>query len=151
VSCVLAYGTLEIPAVMEAVTGRRFPSWEASVPDFARHRLRGRVFPGAVESPGGTLAGRLYGDVDPATLERLDRFEGALYVRRRVSARLAEGGERAAELYLLSERARGELLAEPWDRDAFVARHLAAWLERCAAFRAEDEARAEARGAGAPR
>jgi len=151
VACVFAYGTLEVPAVMEAVTGRRFPACEASVQGFARQQLRGRVFPGAIESPGSLLAGRLYEDVDQGTLARLDRFEGRLYERRAVRAQLAAGGERLAELYLLAEQGRGQLLAEPWDRDTFVRLHLGSYLESCAAFRAEDEARQRRRDAGAAR
>lgn len=144
-SGVFAYGTLEIPAVMEAVTGRRFPAREASVRGFARWRLRGRVFPAAAPEPGAVLAGRLYEGVDPATLACLDRFEGRLYERRRVPVQLAGGGERSAEIYLLAAGRRGELLAEPWDRAGFVAQHLGAYLESCAAFRVEQEARESGR------
>jgi gamma-glutamylcyclotransferase (GGCT)/AIG2-like uncharacterized protein YtfP len=147
VSAVFAYGTLEIPAVMEAVTGRRFPGREARVVGFARHRLRGRLYPAAVPEPGAVLAGRLYESVDPGTLARLDRFEGRLYRRRRVCAELAGGGERLAEIYLLAEGRRGELLPEPWDREAFVKLHLGAYLASCAGFRAEEEARASRPGA----
>jgi gamma-glutamylcyclotransferase (GGCT)/AIG2-like uncharacterized protein YtfP len=150
VACVFAYGTLEVPAVMEAVTGRRFPACEPSVRGFVRQRLWGQVFPAAVESPGSLLAGRLYEEIDRGTLARLDRFEGRLYERRAVLAQLAAGGERLAELYLLAEHGRGQLLAEPWDRDAFVRLHLEAYLEGCAAFRGEEEARGR-RGAGAGR
>jgi gamma-glutamylcyclotransferase (GGCT)/AIG2-like uncharacterized protein YtfP len=145
VSAVFAYGTLEIPAVMEAVTGRRFSAREASVRGFARWRLRGQVFPAAVAEPGAVLAGRLYEGVDPATLARLDRFEGRAYERRTVPVQLAEGGERGAEIYLLAAGRRGELLAEPWDRAAFVAQHLGAYLESCAAFRTAYEARESGR------
>lgn len=138
---VFAYGTLAIPAVMEAVTGRRFPGREARVPGFARQRLRGRIYPAAVPAPGAELEGRLYDGVDPATLARLDRFEGRLYVRRSALARLAQGGERPVQLYLLAEGRRGELLQGPWDREAFVALHLGAYLASCVAFRAGQEAR----------
>jgi gamma-glutamylcyclotransferase (GGCT)/AIG2-like uncharacterized protein YtfP len=147
VASLFAYGTLEIPAVMEAVSGRRFAQREASVRGFARHRLRGRLYPAAVEAPGERLAGRLYQGVDAATLARLDRFEGAEYERCRVEAELAHGARAPAELYVLAERERGALLPEPWERDLFVARHLAAYLERCAAFRAEEEARRRGTGA----
>lgn len=140
-SDVFAYGTLEIPAVMEAVTGRRFAGREARVAGFARHRLRDRIYPAAVPAPGAVLAGRLYEGVDAATLARLDRYEGRLYARRPVLAELPEGGTRAAEIYLLAEGQHGLLLPEAWDRAAFLARHLGSYLESCAAFRAGDEAR----------
>lgn len=142
-----AYGTLEIPAVLEAVTGRRFASREASVRGFVRRRLRGRLYPAAVEAPGERLAGRFYEGLDAATLARLDRFEGEEYERRSVAAELAPSGSAQAELYVLAPGQRAALLAEPWERELFVARHLAAYLERCAAFRAREEARARGTGA----
>jgi gamma-glutamylcyclotransferase (GGCT)/AIG2-like uncharacterized protein YtfP len=141
VTNLFAYGTLEFPEVMEAVTGRRFPGREAVLRGFARHRLRRRPYPAAVEAEGAELGGRLYEGIDAATLARLDRFEGALYERRRVRAEPKGGGGVEAELYVLAARHRSELLPEAWERDAFVARHLAAWLARCAAFRAAEEAR----------
>jgi gamma-glutamylcyclotransferase (GGCT)/AIG2-like uncharacterized protein YtfP len=142
-AAVFAYGTLELPAVMAAVTGRRFPEREAELPGFARHRLRGRIYPAAIEAPGARVAGRLYEDVDGATLARLDRFEGPLYERREVAVLARGGGELRAQLYVLAEARRGELLAEPWDPAEFARVHLADYLLSCASFRARDEARPE--------
>jgi gamma-glutamylcyclotransferase (GGCT)/AIG2-like uncharacterized protein YtfP len=138
---VFAYGTLLFPAVMEAVTGRRFETREAELAGYVRQRLRRQIYPAAVASPGARVVGRLYEGVDAATLARLDRFEGDLYERRRVCVAPAEGGEVSAELYVLVAAQRGELLDEPWDPEAFESVHLAAYLRSCAAFRARDEAR----------
>jgi gamma-glutamylcyclotransferase (GGCT)/AIG2-like uncharacterized protein YtfP len=143
-AAVFAYGTLLFPAVMEAVTGRRFGTREAELAGYARRRLRRRIYPAAVASPGERVAGRLYEGVDAATLARLDRFEGDLYERRRVSVAPAEGGAVAAELYVVVAARRGELLDEPWDPEEFASAHLAAYLRSCAAFRARDEARSGA-------
>ncbi len=137
-----AYGTLEIPALMEAVTGRRFPEREALVRGFERRRLRRRPYPAAIPAEGAELRGRIYEDLDAATFARLDRFEGALYERRRVSAEAVGGGRLEAELYVLAPGYGAELLPEPWERDDFVARHLEEWLARCAAFRQAEEVRA---------
>jgi gamma-glutamylcyclotransferase (GGCT)/AIG2-like uncharacterized protein YtfP len=142
VTSLFAYGTLEIPALMEAVTGRRLPEREGVVRGFERRRLRRRPYPAAIPAEGAELPGRVYEGIDAATLARLDRFEGALYERRRVSAETAGGVRLEAELYVLAPGHGGELLPEPWERDTFVARHLAEWLARCNAFRAAEEARA---------
>jgi gamma-glutamylcyclotransferase (GGCT)/AIG2-like uncharacterized protein YtfP len=138
---IFAYGTLLVPEVMEAVTGRSFPAREAEVAGFARRRLRGRIYPAAIERAGSHLAGRLYEAVDPATLARLDRFEGPLYERREVFVTAAGGGGTRAELYVLAPAHRGELLEEPWDLGTFSSRHLGAYLRGCAGFRAGEEAR----------
>lgn len=148
---VFAYGTLEVPAVMEAVTGRRFRSREAELAGFVRRRLRGRIYPGAIEWPGSRIAGRLYEGVAAPTLTRLDRFEGSLYERREVTVLVGSGGEARAELYVLSPAGRGELLEEPWDPGEFVRLHLDAYLRSCAAFRAGEEARSAGRGEPARR
>jgi gamma-glutamylcyclotransferase (GGCT)/AIG2-like uncharacterized protein YtfP len=145
-AAVFAYGTLLFPAVMEAVTGRRFGTREAELAGYARRRLRRRIYPAAVASPGACVAGRLYEGVDAPTLARLDRFEGELYERRRVSVAPAEGGEVSAELYVLVAAHRGELLDDPWDPEEFASAHLGAYLRSCAAFRARDEAASAAGG-----
>lgn len=141
---VFTYGTLEIPAVMEAVTGRRFRSRQAELADFVRRRLRGRIYPAAIERPGSRVAGRVYEEVDAATLARLDRFEGHSYERREACVLVPGGGEVRATLYVLAPAEHRELLEEPWDPAEFARVHLAAYLRSCAAFRAREEARGEA-------
>ena len=150
-AAVFAYGTLAVPAVMEAVTGRGFEAREAELAGFARRRLRGRIYPGAVESPGSRVTGRLYEGVDDATLARLDRFEGALYERREVPVLVRGGRGARAVLYVVAAAHRGELLEEPWDPGEFATVHLAAYLRGCAAFRAREEARSASRGEPGPR
>jgi gamma-glutamylcyclotransferase (GGCT)/AIG2-like uncharacterized protein YtfP len=140
----LAYGTLSIPEVLATVTGRRHDDVPARVAGFTRVRMRNRVYPAAVEEPGAWLTGRLYLDLDGATLARIDRFEGRQYARRRVEVEV-EGALRPAELYVLREAYRSAALAEPWDQAAFVREHLPAFLRMCAEFRAEEDARAAQR------
>ena len=86
-----AYGTLEIPAVMLAVTARSFASEPARLDGFVRFLLRDRAYPGIVETPGATTEGRVYHGVDDASLARLDRFEDDCYERRGVVVRRADG------------------------------------------------------------
>jgi gamma-glutamylcyclotransferase (GGCT)/AIG2-like uncharacterized protein YtfP len=135
-----AYGTLAVPAVLEAVTGRRFRGQPARLRGFARQRLRGRIYPAVVAAPGASAEGRLYEGLDAATLARLDRFEGPLYVRRKLCVEPEGGAARPAEVYVLAEAARAELRPEPWDPGAFAAQHLARYLRSCEAFRAADAA-----------
>jgi gamma-glutamylcyclotransferase (GGCT)/AIG2-like uncharacterized protein YtfP len=140
VSNFMAYGTLSIPAVMAEVTGRELTDVPARALGFARRRMRGRVYPAAVPEPGAWLEGRLYLELDAATLARIDRFEGRQYERRRIEVEAA-GETRPADLYVLREAYRSAVLPEPWDRDAFLRDHLGDFLRMCAAFRADEEAR----------
>lgn len=121
--------------VLEALTGRRFPSEPATLAGFARFLLRGRTFPGAVPRPGECTSGRLYHDLDARSLALLDAFEGELYERRRVEVRNATGQSRAAFAYLLSAAHEALLSSQPWERERFEAEQLPRYLEGCRAFR----------------
>lgn len=136
-----AYGTLEIPAVMQAVTGRDFPSAEAVLEGFARYRLKGRAYPGIVANAGAQTRGRVYRSVDRLSLELLDRFEGKLFERRLISVRTLEGTALCAYTYAVRERHHALLSRESWDRDRFAARHLRRYLASCWAFRVAERRR----------
>ena len=125
---VFCYGTLVWPEVLEAVTGQRFRGAQAVLPGFARFRLRDEVYPSVVEREGAQTEGRVWLGVDARALARLDAYEGELYERRRLDVRGEDGGAFAAWTYVLHPREQGRLSEEPWDRDAFAARHLADFL-----------------------
>jgi gamma-glutamylcyclotransferase (GGCT)/AIG2-like uncharacterized protein YtfP len=134
-SALFAYGTLELPAVLEALTGRRFASEPALLAGFARFRLRGRPYPGAVPCPGASTPGQLYHGLDGSSLALLDDFEGELYERRRVEVQGAAGARHAAFAYLLGASHVALLSGEPWERARFEAEQLPDALRRCRAFR----------------
>ncbi len=113
------YGTLMTPAVMRAVIGRVPGSEPAELPGYRRHRLRGKVYPAVVPESGATVAGRLYHDLTPAEITRLDRYEDAFYRRQPVTVRDAHGREQQAWCYVLPAQARQRLAARPWRQDAF--------------------------------
>jgi gamma-glutamylcyclotransferase (GGCT)/AIG2-like uncharacterized protein YtfP len=130
-----AYGTLELPELMEALTGFRPDSIDAVLEGYARFLLRGRSYPGIVESEGARTAGRLYHALDAAALTRLDRFEGPLYERRIVEVRPASGDGVAAHVYVLRREHRALLTTRPWERAHFAREHLEAYLAHCRGLR----------------
>jgi gamma-glutamylcyclotransferase (GGCT)/AIG2-like uncharacterized protein YtfP len=117
---VFCYGTLEDPERMRAITGRVFAAEPAVLDGFARYRVRGRPYPGAVPEAGAQSRGTLYRGVDAASLASLDRYEGDAYERHLVRVHTAVG-ERSAWVWLLRPERAHELSGEPWDRDAFLA------------------------------
>ncbi len=131
---VFAYGTLEIEAVMEAVTGRAFPRTTGQLNGFARVLFRGQPVPGLVPDLDESTPGALYGAVDARSLALLDRFEGDLYERRSVHVRCSTGGHVSAHAYLVAPESRALLSSAPWNRERFVAEELPAYLEECARF-----------------
>ena len=137
---VFTYGTLLFPEVFAAVTGRVFVGQNATVTGLLRYGVREAVFPGAVLGRNESLAGRVYLDVDPRTLARLDRFEDELYERRPIRAQLADGRVIEADVWVVPPENVGELDGQPWDPEQFRRRHLSRYLRMCRAFRIEDEA-----------
>lgn len=128
------YGSLVFPAVMEALTGRRFESRAARLDGYRRRMLRGRIYPGLRPAPAECTPGRLYLRLDALTLACLDDFEGHEYERRTV---VVDTGDAtlAAQTYVLTPASRALLSDALWDPDRFSALHLAAYRERCRRFR----------------
>ena len=122
------YGTLMTPAVMRAVIGRVPRSEPAELHGYRRYRLRGKVYPAVVPEPGTTVAGRVYHDLTPAEITRLDRYEDAFYRREPVTVRDAQGREQRAWCYVLPTQARQRLAARPWHRDMFERTALRGYL-----------------------
>ena len=132
---IFAYGTLGFPEIVHALTGRRFSSRPAVLEGFARYRVRGRSYPGIVPVPGARTAGVLFAGVDLRSLALLDRFEADLYERREVRVCAGAGPALTALTYIVAAGRRQCLGREPWDRERFAARHLAAYRAHGAQLR----------------
>jgi gamma-glutamylcyclotransferase (GGCT)/AIG2-like uncharacterized protein YtfP len=127
------YGTLEIPDVLHAVTGRDFPSRPALLEDYDRALLRGEVYPAIVMAPGRSTPGTLYSGVDAGAFERLDRFEGDPFERIEVKVGILSRPQDTSELlrafvYVLAPSRRDLLSGQPWDRARFEREHLGDFL-----------------------
>lgn len=131
---VFTYGTLLFAEVMTAVAGRAYAATPATLGGFARVCVRDAVYPGAVEEAGAEIRGVLYRDVDEAALVRLDRFEGEMYERRRVTVTCDDDPtETVAYVYLVMRAHQGRLDRRPWDPERFRRDHLASYLALCRA------------------
>ena len=125
------YGSLQLPSVMAAVTGRRFPAVPALLSDHARYSLLGRRYPGLRPHRGQATDGVLYRNVDRLSLARLDAFEDDFY--RRVSVTVIVGRDRAvpAEVYLVAPANYRRLEWRRWDLTRFQRCFLKPFLRRC--------------------
>jgi gamma-glutamylcyclotransferase (GGCT)/AIG2-like uncharacterized protein YtfP len=128
---VFAYGSLQIPEVMAAVTGRHFPFVPARLPGYARHSLRGRPYPGLRLQPRAWTEGVVYIGVDARSLARIDRFEDAFYTRRRLAVLVDGNTSLAAEVYVIEQRHYGFLGDESWSLEKFRRHCGKAYLRRC--------------------
>lgn len=117
------YGTLQFPAIFEAVTGRRLEAESAVLEGYARFRVRGEAFPGIVAAAGAHVPGVICPGIDPVSLARVDRFEGEMYRREAVEVRAGRDGRAvAAETYVVRPRWRRLLADAPWDPGEFARR-----------------------------
>jgi gamma-glutamylcyclotransferase (GGCT)/AIG2-like uncharacterized protein YtfP len=132
---IFTYGSLMIPAVMQAVTACHFLSISASLQDYARYRVTGESYPAIVSEKGALTEGILYFHVDPGSVKRLDDFEGEWYVRIPVKIRTAAGRLLRAESYVFKEKYRNLLSSEEWDVNTFEIKHLKAFMQSYHGFR----------------
>lgn len=134
---IFAYGTLQFPAIMAAVTGVSRPGRLARLDDYGRYCVRDAPFPGIAPREGGQVAGLVYSRVDADALARIDAFEGALYRRERVLVQ-ADGRPLSAETYIVRPHWRGLLIDADWDADAFARRWHDAYVRACQTERTGD-------------
>lgn len=126
-----AYGTLQVPEVMRAVTGAAFPARPARLVGYARYALRDRSFPGLRAEAGAVTAGLLYGGIDAGALLRLDGFEDDFYRRETLLVAPEAGPPVAAEVYVVPPEHYSLLLPRPWNLDEFRRAALQEFMGRC--------------------
>jgi gamma-glutamylcyclotransferase (GGCT)/AIG2-like uncharacterized protein YtfP len=129
-----AYGTLQLPDVLQAVVGQRWRGEPALLVGYGRYRVRGKPYPAVIAEPAGNVAGLLYEGIGDEELALLDSYEGELYERRTVSVR-AGGDACPAVVYVLGEQHRSLLSSEGWELGEFEREHLAGYLQRIALTR----------------
>ena len=128
-TALFAYGTLQIPEVMLAVAGRTYSSIPARLEGYACYALTGKSFPGLKKEKDKVTNGKLYLEIDPPALAKLDLFEDDFYQRSTLEV-VAETAERFdAETYLISEQHYSLVHEVPWDLERFVALHLDSFLK----------------------
>ncbi|TDX97768.1 gamma-glutamylcyclotransferase family protein [Thiohalophilus thiocyanatoxydans] len=122
------YGTLEVPEVFAAITGRQITGFAAKLPGYARYYLQGAAYPGIVTMPGASLQGTLYLDLDATTHKKIDHYEDTCYEKRQVTVRLDDGQELTALAYVIPEDKSHLLSSRRWDRQQFIEQHLENFL-----------------------
>jgi len=124
------YGTLQIPAVLEAVIGRPLTGVRAYLPGYAPFQVRQAEYPGLVRSPGNATPGRLYRDATAAEIAVLDRFEGRLYRRRGQVVVMANGLRIQAWVYMVAAGRHKQVTATPWRLERFLRTEYPRFMKR---------------------
>jgi gamma-glutamylcyclotransferase (GGCT)/AIG2-like uncharacterized protein YtfP len=125
-----AYGTLLVPEIWLAVTGRECESVEAMLPGYTIRRVRGGDFPGILRSDDASVTGRVFLDLDAETVARLDRYEDSFYERIEVAPRNPRGQALTAQAYVVPDRHADVLSDEAWTLGWFREHALHDYLAR---------------------
>ena len=118
-SALFAYGSLEVPEVMRAVTGRSFRHRPAVLEGYRRSLLVGSSYPGILATSGERTSGIAYESLDRRTFEILDDWEGDSYRRDEVRVTLTSGQTLRAYAYVLRPECAHLISDTPWDAEAF--------------------------------
>lgn len=118
---VFTYGSLMFPEVWGIVVGREFKTVPGTLSGYSIFRVEGAAYPGIISAaPDSTVNGLIYLDVDAASIERLDRFEGDFYARLPLSISCADGQCRDADTYTISDKHLKILTSESWTAEWFA-------------------------------
>lgn len=127
------YGTLMFPEVWRIVVGQEFETRPATLPGYEIRRVKDAVYPGIIHSShlppspppfprSSSVLGLVYFNIDPASLARLDRFEGDDYRRLEVEVTANEGQSLTADTYVIPPEHRHLLTNEIWTSEDFSRR-----------------------------
>jgi gamma-glutamylcyclotransferase (GGCT)/AIG2-like uncharacterized protein YtfP len=122
------YGTLLFPEILVALIGRVPDQSSGQIAGWRAAALPGVAYPGLVPGPA-TVTGRLLTGLTQREWRVIDTFENGGYDLTRLT--LVDG--RHGWSYTCARDI--EALAEDWSADEFAAEHLAAYVERCTAWR----------------
>jgi gamma-glutamylcyclotransferase (GGCT)/AIG2-like uncharacterized protein YtfP len=130
------YGTLLLPAVIEALIGRIPRRLPATLLDYRRYRVAGKVFPAIRGEPAACVDGLVYRGLDNGERRFLDAFESSIYTRRRVHAHVSSDQIVIADAYVLADGHEPLLRDVPvWSLEDFAAHSGARYIRMCAEFR----------------
>lgn len=124
------YGTLQIPEVMQAVIGRHPRSRPADIRGYGAFRVRHAEYPGLRPAHRQTTRGQVYFGLTVSELAILDRFEGRLYRRRRLTVRTCDGRRRGAWAYVVLPARQQCLSPHAWNRRDFRRRLYHRFMQR---------------------
>ncbi len=126
-SSVFTYGTLQVPAVMQAATNKNLKAIPAVLVGYQRLKVKDRTFPGIVKNKPCSIEGMLYKDVDEQTLEQLDYFEDVMYERCLLDVQVGVQTEQAF-VYVTKDEYKNYLSNKEWNLEEFKRKYLKFYL-----------------------
>ena len=115
-----AYGSLMCEDIMVEVSGCRLPFESGKINGYSRRSVRGEHYPALVPDDSGCVEGIVYLDVPQSAWERLDRFEGKMYIRQAVNIELTDGRMLPGLAYVVRPEYVEHLESDEWDFENFL-------------------------------
>ena len=114
------YGTLQVPEVIQTVTGQTYPKKHAKLRGYAIYKVKDAEYPGIIRAADSQIGGIVYDGVSDKDLKVLDLFESDLYRRQLLDVVLADGTICKAWCYVIREENRSLLTHEIWRLEDFL-------------------------------
>ena len=120
---IFTYGTLMFEAIWLRVTGIKCNSCRAQISGFQRKAVKGQVYPVLIPgSKNDKVDGIIYLGVNDDIIQKLDRFEGQAYKRRKVQVEINDGSKIPAQTYILKKTFFSIIENKTWDQQQFAER-----------------------------
>jgi hypothetical protein len=87
---------------------------------YSRRSIEGELFPAISPNDDGCVNGVVYRDVPKSAWDRLDQFEGEMYIRQAVRVELIDGSSLLASTYIIREMFLDRLEQSDWDFAEFL-------------------------------
>jgi len=129
-----AYGTLMCEDIMREVTRYSLASVPGILAGFSRLLVKNELYPAIFYDQEGSVEGLVYRDVPLLAWQRLDRFEGDIYVRTSVPVRLNNDKIVISDTYVLQENFRDLLDTVDWNFSEFLSKNKDEFLCRYKGF-----------------
>ncbi|MBU0655500.1 MAG: gamma-glutamylcyclotransferase [Gammaproteobacteria bacterium] len=132
---IFTYGSLMFDPVWSRVVGGEYPSCPATLHGYQRFAVKGEEYPVAIpSSPESSIYGRLYLDVNPQDVQKLDDFEGEYYIRLRAPVICNTEEMLDADVYVLRPQYQHVASHTAWDVEHFRRVGIKAFMSRYQGF-----------------
>ena len=115
-----AYGTLMCEDIMKEISACRLSHVPGIVRGYSRRSVRGEHYPGLIPSEDSRVEGVVYRHLPNSAWERLDRFEGDMYLRKPVQIDLDDGAVLPAATYVVKPEFLDHLDESEWSFADFL-------------------------------
>ena len=137
---IFTYGSLMFERVWTVVVAGTYQNTKARLFGYQRRKIRGEAYPALV--PGAAddqVDGVVYLNVGHRDAERLDRFEGAYYSKKKESCSLPDGSRISAWVYVFKEEFADLVEDRIWDPVWFEKNGLRAFTASYRGYRWVDD------------